>query len=131
MKTILIVDDQKAVRNGLKAMFSHIPEFEVVGEAANGQEAIQWAAANLPDIVLMDIKMPVMDGLKATRHLRKLNFPIVVVLISISADGETEALAAGADAFFSKNERPEQLLAVLKSLDVEDDEVPTGQVNAK
>jgi DNA-binding NarL/FixJ family response regulator len=120
MKTILIVDDQRSALHGLKAMLSHIPEFEVVGEASNGQEAVRWAAAHLPDIVLMDIKMPVMDGLTATRHLRKLNLPVAVVLISVSDDIETEALSAGADAFVSKNQSPAELLAVFESLEIEE-----------
>ena len=119
-KTILIVDDQKAAVRGLKALFAEIPEFEVVGEAANGQEAIQWAAANLPNIVVMDVKMPVMDGLIATRHLRKLNLPVRVVLISISNSYEPEALSVGADAFVCKSAPPEQLLAVLHALSTED-----------
>ena len=122
MKTILIVDDQKSALHGLKAMFSHIPEFEVIGEATNGRDAVQYAAATLPNIVLMDVRMPVMDGLLATRHLRKLNLPVAVVLISVSVDSEAEALAAGADAFVSKGEPPEHLLAVLESLDFEEDD---------
>ena len=120
MRTILIVDDQKSARNGLKALFSHIPEFEVVGEATNGQEAIEWLATNLPDIVLMDVKMPLMDGFTATHHIKKLGLPVKVVLTSIVASSETEAIAAGADKFISKNEPPEQMLSVLRSLDFED-----------
>lgn len=120
---MLIVDDQESARNGLKAFFSHIPEFEVVGEASNGQEAIEWLATNSTDMVLMDIEMPVMDGVAATQHLRKLNLPLTVVLMSLSVERETESLAAGADAFISKSDSPEQLLAVLKSLESEHREV--------
>jgi DNA-binding NarL/FixJ family response regulator len=121
MKTLLIVDDQKSARNGLKALLAQIPEFEVVGEATNGQEAIQSVAANLPDIVLMDVKMPIIDGFTATRHIKKLGLPVKVVLTSMIVNRETEALAAGADAFVSKNESPERLLAVLESLDIEEE----------
>jgi DNA-binding NarL/FixJ family response regulator len=116
MKTILIVDDERLVRDGLKKLVAPIPEFEVVGEVANGQEAIQWVAANLPNIVIMDVKMPVMDGLKATRHIKKLNLPVKVIVVSASINGETEALDAGADAFVSKYDPSERLLAALRSL---------------
>jgi DNA-binding NarL/FixJ family response regulator len=112
----LIVDDQKLARSGLKALLAPIPEFEVVGEVANGQEAIQWVAANEPDIVVMDVKMPVMDGLTATRCIKKLSLPVKVIVISASISGETEALEAGADAFVSKYDPPERLLAALRSL---------------
>jgi DNA-binding NarL/FixJ family response regulator len=116
MKTILIVDDQRLARDSLKALLALEPDIEVVGEVANGQEAIQWVAVNRPDIVVTDVKMPVMDGITATRRIKNLNLPVKVIVISASISGETEALDAGADAFFSKYDRPEHLLAALRSL---------------
>ena len=116
MKTVLIADDQKPARDGLKTLLAPIPEFEVVGEATNGQEAIQWVAANLPNIVIMDVQMPVMDGLTATRHIKKLNLPVKVIVISASISAESEALNAGADAFVSKYDSSEHVLAALRSV---------------
>ena len=87
-------------------------------------------AANLPDIVLMDVKMPIIDGFTATRHIKKSGLPVKVVVISASIGRETEAIAAGADAFVSKNEPPERLLAVLRSLDFEDNEALTNEFSS-
>lgn len=116
MNTVLIVDDQKLAREGLKALLAQISEFEVVGEVVNGQEAIQWVAANLPNIVIMDVQMPVMDGLTATRHIKKLNLPVKVIVISASISAESEALNADADAFVSKYDSSEHILAALRSV---------------
>ena len=88
----------------------------MVGEATNSQEAIQWVAADLPNIVIMDVRMPVMDGLKATRHIKQLNLPVKVIVISASINAETEALEAGADAFVGKYDPQEHLLTTLRSL---------------
>ena len=120
-KTLLVVDDALIIREIVKETAIAVG-WEIAGEATNGQEAIQSVAANLPDIVLMDVKMPIIDGFTATRHIKKSGLPVKVVLTSMIVNSETEALAAGADAFVSKNESPERLLAVLRSLDFEDNE---------
>ena len=114
MKTILIADDHRVIRKSLKTFLGPIPEFEVVGEVSNGQEAIEWVVAHRPDIVIIDVKMPVMDGLTATRRIKELNLPVKVIVNSGSVSGESEAFDAGADAFVSKYDPLERLLAALR-----------------
>lgn len=113
---ILVVDDQARARQSMKALLSTLPQVSEIREAANGQEAIQSAAEYRPDVILMDIVMPVMDGLEATR-LIKINHPSVkVIVLSMYGDYEAKAAAAGADAFVTKGEPPSRLLSTLDAL---------------
>ena len=99
---VLIVDDRAPTREGLKALLATAPLVQVVGEAADGREAMHLIKARQPDVVLMDASMPVMDGLEATR-LVKAQWPqIRVIVLTIHAALRVEALAAGADAFLVK-----------------------------
>ncbi len=99
---IVIADDQPRARQGLQALLTTWPEIEVVGKATNGQEAVRLVEQCQPDVVLMDIRMPVMDGLEAT-HLIKSRWPQVrVVALTMYATYRTDALAAGADVFLLK-----------------------------
>jgi DNA-binding NarL/FixJ family response regulator len=107
---VLIVDDQLRARQSLKALLTTWPLIGVTQEAANGQEAIQRIEQAQPDLVLMDVRMPVMDGLQATRHVKKHWSQIKVIVLSMYGDYQVEALAAGADAFMSKGESPENVL---------------------
>jgi DNA-binding NarL/FixJ family response regulator len=113
---ILIADDQKHARNGLKALLSasmHQPE---IWEAANGLEAQHIAEEVRPDLVLMDVRMPEVDGLAATRWI-KTRFPAIKVLvISLHTGSAEEARKAGADGFVSKCESPEILLGAVAAL---------------
>jgi CheY-like chemotaxis protein len=86
-----------------------MPEVELVGEAANGQEAVNMAAEQRPDVVLMDVRMPVVDGLEATRRIKSRTPAIKVVLLTLHAEYEAEALAAGADVFLVKGGPTEAL----------------------
>ncbi len=107
---VLIVDDQLRARQSLKALLVTWPLIGETQEAANGQEAIQCIKQGSPDLVLMDVRMPVMDGLQATCHI-KTHWPqIKVIVLSMYGDYEADALAAGADAFMSKGESPENVL---------------------
>ncbi len=103
--TILIVDDHVLFREGLHNIISHWPDFEVVGEARNGQEAIEMARGLLPDIILMDISMPVMDGLQATRQIVRELPGIQVVMLTMSEDGENlfDAIQNGARGYVLKD----------------------------
>lgn len=99
---VLIADDRPPSRNGLRALLTSWPAVEAVYEAADGLEALQLAEYVQPDVVLMDVCMPVMDGLEATRLL-KCRWPkIKVVALSIHAAYRTDALTAGADGFLVK-----------------------------
>lgn len=99
---VLIADDQQPARQGLKALLSYVPQIEVVGEASNGQEALALVAEEQPDVVLMDIEMPVMDGLAATQAIKRRWPKVKVVAISIYPKYRAEAIAAGADDFLVK-----------------------------
>ena len=99
---VLIVDDRPQTREGLKALLATAPPVQVVGEAADGREAMHLIEVRQPDVVLMDASMPVMDGLEATR-LVKAQWPqIKVIILTIHTALRAEALAAGADAFLVK-----------------------------
>ena len=95
---VLLVDDQTLFRAGLRTLLSTRPEIEVVGDAENGQIALERAAATRPDVVLMDLKMPVLDGVAATRKLRVLLPQCQVVALTTFEDDELvfECLRAGA-----------------------------------
>jgi DNA-binding NarL/FixJ family response regulator len=113
---VLLTDDRPRSRRGLRALLATCPEVEVVGEAADGWEAVCLVEKRHPDVVLMDAKMPVMDGLEATR-LIKGNWPgVKVIVLTMYASYRAEALAAGADAFVTKADPPEQLLAAILSI---------------
>ena len=107
---VLVVDDQLRARQSLKALLATWPLIGETQEATNGQEAIRRIEQVQPDLVLMDVRMPVMDGLQATRHIKRHWPQIKVIVLSMHGDYQVEALAAGADAFMSKSESPESVL---------------------
>ncbi len=107
---VLIVDDQLRARQSLKALLATWPLMGETQEATNGQEAINRIEQGRPDLVLMDVRMPVMDGLQATRHIKRYWPQIKVIVLSMYGDYQMDALAAGADAFLSKGESPENVL---------------------
>lgn len=99
---VLIADDHPCSRKGLRALLATSSEIEVVAEATNGREAVQLAEEYQPDVVLLDARMPVMNGLEVTRHVKN-NWPdIKVVLLTMYKNYLSEALAAGVDAFLVK-----------------------------
>lgn len=102
---ILIVDDQRLIREGIASLMSLQPGIEVIGIAANGQEALELASKTAPQVVLMDVRMPVMDGVEATVHLKR-QYPAIKVLMLTTFDDEEyvlEALKAGASGYLLKN----------------------------
>jgi DNA-binding NarL/FixJ family response regulator len=113
---ILIADDQKRTRQSLRALLStSLPETEI-WEASNGAEALRLAEDVQPQLVVMDIRMPEIDGLAATRGIKTRWPEIKVLVLSMYRDRQQEARAAGADLFVSKGESPERLLCALTSL---------------
>jgi DNA-binding NarL/FixJ family response regulator len=119
---VLVVDDDPLVRSALALMLGGQPDLEVVGEAADGREGLRLAADLRPDVVLMDIRMPRLDGLAATRELHtRPSPPRVIVLTTFDADEHVvEALGAGADGFLLKDTPPPQIVAAIRK--VVDDE---------
>jgi DNA-binding NarL/FixJ family response regulator len=99
---ILIADDQVPTRDGLKTLLSLSPQVVIVGEAANGQQSVEMAEQCRPDVVLMDLRMPVMDGLEATRRIKNQWPDIRIVALTMYPTYQSKAVAAGADAFVLK-----------------------------
>jgi DNA-binding NarL/FixJ family response regulator len=113
---VLVADDQSMVRAGFRMLLSGEPDIEVVAEASNGLEAVEKAARYQPTVVLMDIRMPELDGLEATRRILAAD-PGARVLILTTFDLDEyvyEALRIGASGFVLKDEPPEQLLAAIR-----------------
>jgi DNA-binding NarL/FixJ family response regulator len=112
---VLIADDQSLVRAGFRVLLDSAPDIEVVGEAENGKEAVALAKELRPEVILMDIRMPQMDGLEATRALLgdrpAVDGPRVLILTTFDADEYVyEALRVGASGFLLKDTEPEQLV---------------------
>jgi DNA-binding NarL/FixJ family response regulator len=116
MTRVLIADDQALVRGGLRKIIEGEPDLDVVGEAGDGREAVDAAQRFLPDLVLMDIRMPVLNGLEATRRIsRQPNAPRILVLTTFGLDEYVyEALRAGASGFMLKDSPPEELVAAVR-----------------
>lgn len=110
---VLIADDSVRARTGLSALLTMWQEIKIVGEAANGQDAVRLVADCQPDIVLMDLHMPVLDGVQATTIIKRQWPAVIVVVLTMYAVDQSAALAAGADAFLLKGGAPERLLSAL------------------
>ncbi|MFB7636861.1 response regulator [Streptomyces sp. NPDC056149] len=120
MIRVLLADDQLLVRAGFKALLDAQPDIEVVGEAADGQEALTAVRARRPDAVLMDIRMPLLDGLAATRKITEdpaLADVKVVMLTTFELDAYVfEAIRSGASGFLVKDTEPEELLRAVRAV---------------
>lgn len=115
---VLVVDDHPVVRDGLVQLLTAADDVEVVGAAVNGAEAIELAGADTPDVVLMDLSMPVMDGCEATRRILAAD-PAARVLILTSftdQDGILDALDAGAVGYILKDAEPAELLGAIRAV---------------
>lgn len=116
MIRLLLVDDQKNVRRGLRMRLELEPDVEVVGEADNGKYALDQVALLSPDIVLMDIEMPCMDGIAATQTLNNTAAPCSVVMLSLYDDAVTKdrCRQAGAKAFVAKHQMEQSLMSTIR-----------------
>jgi DNA-binding NarL/FixJ family response regulator len=115
---VLVADDQEMVRTGLRSLLERDPDIDVVAEAADGEAAVRSALEHRPDVVLMDIRMPVLDGLAATRELvSRGSISRVLVLTTFDIDEYVfEALRAGASGFLLKDATADQLTAAVRTL---------------
>ena len=118
MIRVLIVDDQALVRDGIRMMLSVEPDIDVVGEASDGREALDLARRHAPDVVLMDVRMPELDGIEATRRLAAGGSQTrVVMLTTFDLDEYVyAAMLAGASGFLLKDARREQLVAAVRTV---------------
>jgi DNA-binding NarL/FixJ family response regulator len=116
--TVLVADDDELMRAGLRAVLSSDPGLEVVGEAADGRSAVREAGRLRPDIVLMDVRMPDLDGIAATRELLALAPSTKVVILTTFEDDDYVfgGLRAGASGFLLKRTRPEDLLEAIRTI---------------
>ncbi len=116
MTRLLIVDDHVAIRQGLKQMFATVPGIEVVGVAADGRQAVSKADQLKPDVVLMDIEMPNVDGVEATRRITATHPSSRVVILTASNDRRRiqNALRAGAAGYVLKHSDPDQVVRAVQ-----------------
>ena len=112
---VLLVDDQALFREGLSTLLSLHQDIDIVGEAGNGEEALRAATTLKPDVILMDLRMPVLDGVVATRQLKERNNPARVIVLTTFDDDETifDGLRAGAVGYLLKDVSSEKLIEAI------------------
>src|SRR3990172_7374709 len=115
---VLLVDDQPLFRRAISTLIAGQPGFEVVGEAENGLEALELAHRVLPDLVLLDVEMPVMNGVEVTRRLRQElpNTKVVILTVSEDEDYLFDAIRFGAHGYLLKDLRPDQLYDLIRAV---------------
>jgi DNA-binding NarL/FixJ family response regulator len=115
---ILIADDHGIVREGLRAVLGPEPDMDVVGEATTGKEVVEWATELRPNVILMDIQMPGMNGIDATRRILETNPHVGVVVLTMFEDDDSvfSAMRAGARGYVLKGTPPSQILKVLRAV---------------
>jgi DNA-binding NarL/FixJ family response regulator len=117
-RSVLIVDDNPVIRQALCELFKREGDFDVCGEAENGKEAVEKAQQLLPELIVTDLSMPIMNGLEETRALKKLMPAVPVIIYTAHNDPivDKEAAAAGVSAVVSKSEAASVLIATARSL---------------
>jgi DNA-binding NarL/FixJ family response regulator len=115
---VVVADDQAIIRDGLVTVLSLLPDFEVVGEAADGEQAVALAAREHPDVVLMDLRMPVLDGVGATERIVREHPQTAVLVLTTFADDESilGALRAGARGYLTKDAGRAELAAAVRAV---------------
>jgi len=112
---ILIADDNPHSRSGMRALLSTRPDFVITGEACDGLDAVQQVKQKPPDVVLMDVQMPRMDGITATRIITDLCPQVHIIILTLYENYLSEAMSAGASAFLTKGIPPDQLFSAIQS----------------
>ncbi|HEY5625127.1 MAG TPA: response regulator transcription factor [Dehalococcoidia bacterium] len=114
---ILLADDHQVLRSGLRALLNLEPDFEVVGEASNGIEAVKLTETLRPDIIVMDVSMPEMDGLKAAEEINSLGLKSRIVMLTVHADEEYlfQTLKAGASGYVHKSSADRELIDAIRT----------------
>ena len=127
---LLIADDHALIRSGLRALLGDHDEFQICGEAADGQEAVEMARKLQPDVVILDINMPKVDGLQATREIRQLPEAPEILIISVDESEHLvhSVLEAGARGYVLKSDAPLHIIAAIESL-VQSKPFFTGRVS--
>jgi DNA-binding NarL/FixJ family response regulator len=114
---ILIADDHPVFRFGLRALLNAMPDTEVVGEVTDGDEVIALAASLRPDVILMDINMPGLNGIEATRHIRETNPEIRILMVTMLEDDSVfAAMRAGARGYMVKGAEPAEVLRAIRAV---------------
>ena len=115
---VVIADDHPVVRNGLSALISSLPDFEVVGEAANGADAVREAQILRPDVVIIDVQMPVLDGIQATRRIISAVPGVAVLVLTMYDDDDTvfAAMRAGARGYLLKGAEQEEIGRAIRAV---------------
>ncbi len=118
MIRVLMVDDHQLFRQGLRLMLMRAPDIEIVGEARDGKEAIEMAQRLQPDIILMDIEMPGMNGIEASQRLKQMGHPARILMLTMKTGQEDVRRAAqsGADGYVVKNSGRDELIQSIRSL---------------
>jgi len=114
----MLVDDHALMRKGVASLLAACPDIEVVGEADNGAEAVTRVADLMPDLILMDIQMPEMDGLEATRRIKAEHPYLKIVMLTVSEEDRTlfDAIKAGAQGYLLKKMEPDEFLAMVRGI---------------
>jgi DNA-binding NarL/FixJ family response regulator len=115
---ILIADDQAITRSGLRTLLESVPDLEIVGEATNGAEVIELAASLQPDVILMDLRMPGINGIEATRRIHRASPHIGILVVTIFADDTSvfPAIRAGARGYLLKDADQTELIQAIKTV---------------
>lgn len=118
MISVLLVEDQCLVRSGLRALLEREADIRIVGEATDGEEAVQMAGELQPDLVLMDIKLPKVDGIEATRQIKNVSGEVEVLVLSAYEDDESvfQAIQAGASGYVLKDITPANLVRAIRAV---------------
>lgn len=113
---ILVVDDRSRTRQSLRVLLKTLPDVSQIREAKNGEQAVKLVSELLPDLIVIDAKMPEMDGVQATRLIKQRWPQVKVILLSMYPEYQESGRQAGADAFVSKGQPPEVLLATISEV---------------